>query len=92
MADRILAEQAKYKAKETENTIPEFLQKPKIRDKETVKKNLLETLDKVNIIKKIKELIEENKKLSDENTKLNKELQLIIQHIDPERKIFGIEK
>ena len=92
MVDRILAQQAKYKGKETENTIPELLQKPRKRDKETVKKNLIDTLDKVNIVKKIKELRKENKKLTDENTKLTQELQLIIQQIDPQRKIFGIEK
>ncbi len=77
---------------ETEKTIPEILQKPKKRDKEAVKKNLIDTLNKVNIFKKVQELRKENQKLTKDNKRLRDELETVIQTIDPQRKVFIVHK
>ncbi len=77
---------------ETEKKIPELLQKPRKRDKDTVKKHLIDALNKVNIFKKVQELRKENQKLTQDNKRLRDELEMVIQTIDPQRKIFIVQK
>ena len=77
---------------ETEKKIPELLQKPRKRDKDAVKKHLIDALNKVNIFKKVQELRKENQKLTQDNKRLRDELEIVIQTIDPQRKVFVVQK
>ena len=77
---------------ETKETIPELLQKPRKRDKEAVKKNLIDTLSKVNVFKKVQELRKENQRLIQDNKRLRNEIEMVIQTIDPQRKVFIVHK
>ncbi len=85
-------EDKKVTKPETEKKIPELLQKPRKRDKEAVKKNLMDTLSKVNIFKKVQELRKENQRLIQDNKRLKNELEMVIQVIDPQRKVFIVHK
>lgn len=85
-------EDKKVTKPKTENEIPEILQKPRKRDKEVVKKHLIDALNKVNIFKKVQELRKENQRLIQDNKRLKNELEMVIQTIDPQRKVFIVHK
>lgn len=91
MADRILAEQAKYKAK---NNIPLLLQKPteKKRTEKIIKDKSQELLESLMLCKNIQAWIEENQKILNETNEHIKETEKILEKIKKKMPAIQVEK
>jgi hypothetical protein len=86
MVDQILAQKAKYENQEQQNTIPETLKKPETRNKEMTKRDLLESLKDMEIVKRIKKEVRKIKNFIEEYSNLDEKHDKLVEIFDKAEK------